>query len=61
VDRSIPVVHEIGVVPDGGRSGRLPVAPLVVLVVTALAAVGLGFAGAGFESLLDPFLTEVFA
>ena len=69
VDRSIPVVHEVGAVPDGGAGpppvtesrSRVPVAPLVVLVVTAIAAVGLGFAGAGFEALLDPFLTEVFA
>jgi len=69
VDRSIPVVHDIGAVPDGGEGprpidgsrSRVPVGPLVVLVVTAIAAVGLGFVGAGFESLLDPFLTEVFA
>ncbi|MFC5278549.1 proton-conducting transporter membrane subunit [Halorubrum rubrum] len=53
-------------VADGGSGdatvpGTVPTAPLVVLVVAALVAVGLGFAGAGFETLLDPYLSEVFA
>ncbi|GAA0508286.1 multicomponent Na+:H+ antiporter subunit D [Halorubrum aquaticum] len=53
-------------VADGGSGdatapGTVPTAPLVVLVAAALVVVGLGFAGAGFESLLDPYLSEVFA
>ncbi|RAW45842.1 monovalent cation/H+ antiporter subunit D family protein [Halorubrum sp. 48-1-W] len=53
-------------VADGGNGdaaapGTVPTAPLAVLVAVTLVAVGLGFAGAGFETLLDPYLSEVFA
>ncbi|WP_281193948.1 proton-conducting transporter membrane subunit [Halorubrum sp. F4] len=46
---------------DAAVPGTVPTAPLAVLVVAALVTVGLGFAGAGFETLLDPYLSEVFA
>ena len=46
---------------DAGVPGAVPTAPLAVLVAATLVAIGLGFAGAGFETLLDPYLSEVFA
>ena len=60
VDRSVPVIADAGTLADGGRETSLGTLPLVVVVVAALVAIGLGFAGAGFESLLDPYLAEVF-
>jgi multicomponent Na+:H+ antiporter subunit D len=39
----------------------VPPASLAVLVLTALTAVGLGFAGFALAEWFDPFLTEVFA
>jgi multicomponent Na+:H+ antiporter subunit D len=52
-------------VEDAPRSSwvpdRVPPASLAVLVLTALTAVGLGFAGFALAEWFDPYLTEVFA
>ena len=45
---------------DGGRRGDVTPGMLVVLVVIALLAVALGFAGGLFFDLLEPFTAEVF-
>ncbi|WP_049982176.1 proton-conducting transporter membrane subunit [Halorubrum sp. BV1] len=44
-----------------GVPDRVPPASLAALVVAALVAVALGFAGFGLAEWFDPFLTEVFA
>jgi len=48
---------------DGGdpgpSTGGVDRATLVVLAAFAIAAVGLGFAGVGFEALLEPFMERV--
>lgn len=46
---------------DSRAPDSVSVGMVAVVVLTALVVVGLGFATSGFETLLDPVLTEVFS
>jgi multicomponent Na+:H+ antiporter subunit D len=45
---------------DAGSADPISVGMVAVVVVAAVVAVALGFAGGTFADLLEPFVTEVF-
>ncbi|MES3162353.1 MAG: proton-conducting transporter membrane subunit [Halorubrum sp.] len=59
-DTDEPVSPEPGAPATFGVPDRVPVGAFVVLLLATVVAVALGFAGATFAELLDPFLSEVF-
>jgi len=56
-----PIPPEPGAPTTLGVRDRVPTGAFLVLIGTTVVAVALGFAGATFATLLDPFLSEVFA
>ena len=56
-----PTTPEPGAPTTFGVPDRVPTGAFVVLLVATATAVALGFAGATFANLFDPFLSEVFA
>ncbi|WP_209484746.1 proton-conducting transporter transmembrane domain-containing protein [Halorubrum alkaliphilum] len=60
-DADDPISPKSGAPTTLGVPDRVPTGAFVVLLLATATAVALGFAGATFADLFDPFLSEVFA